>query len=71
MELLKELVIIGDWAKSCKTREQLLTVKNYLDNKVKSPYTRFPTKMTHKAYYHLGIVDGIILTLLKTRFKTI
>lgn len=68
MSYIKELVIIGNWAKSCKTKEQLDTVRKYLDKKIKSKDFKFPEKDTAKANYSLGIVDGIILTLSKTRF---
>jgi len=68
MNIIDELITIGNWAKSCKTKEQLMLVKRFLDKKATSPHTKFPKHLAVKVHYNLGIVDGIILTLSKTRF---
>lgn len=69
MDTIQELEIIGNWAKSCETRDQLERVKLFLDRKVNKKSFNFPKHRSREAYMSLGIVEGIILTLFKTKFK--
>lgn len=57
------LATIGNWAKSCTTIEQLIVVDKFLDKHC----TRMRWRSTELSvlHYHLGIVDGIILSLKK------
>lgn len=61
------LITIGNWARSCKTLEQLNNVKTFLTKRVKTT-KEFSTKDTITLNYHLGIVDGIILSLKEVKF---
>tara|TARA_R110000772_G_scaffold17348_3_gene48471 strand:+ start:1508 stop:1741 length:234 start_codon:yes stop_codon:yes gene_type:complete len=65
-ETIGDLVIIGNWAKSCKTIVQLLTVNNFLINY--SANHSFPKYRSDEVLFNQGVVSGIILTLIKTRF---
>lgn len=66
-KLLDNLVIIGNWAKSCKTLDQLDLVSEFIArNYLTWKYSKQDTEIVS---YNLGMVDGIILTLTKTKFK--
>jgi len=67
-KVVEELTTIGNWAKSCKTREQLMLVDKFLNKKVATSYFKFPSMDSSICHLHLGVVDGIILTLAKTKF---
>jgi hypothetical protein len=67
--VVKELVIIGNWAKTCKTIEQLETVEKFLDKKVNSSVWWYPSIDKEVCHFHLGVVKGMILTLFKIRFE--
>lgn len=64
-DIINELVIIGNWAKSCKTKEQLEVVNKFLDKKMYS----YPKKhIGLEVSFHMGIVSGIILSLKKLKY---
>lgn len=68
---IKKLAVIGNWAKSCKTSEQLEIVSNFMNRHVMTiqPFNRWEVKEFGRVMYHLGIVDGIILSIKKLKFK--
>ena len=64
-DIVNDLVIIGNWAKSCKTKEQLEVVDNFLKKKISS----YPKKhIGLDVSFHMGIVFGIILSLKKLKY---
>ncbi len=65
-ETISEMVVIGNWAKSCKTKEQLDTVSTFFE-KYLNKYSFFKYG-ADKVLLNQGMVLGIILTLSKTRF---
>jgi len=65
-ETIADLVIIGNWAKSCKSQEQLDTVDGFFERYLQK--YKFPKYRSDEVIYNSGIVAGIILTLNKTRF---
>ena len=65
-ECVDDLVVIGNWAKSCMTREQLTTVEKFLEKYVdKYSYCKFGAD---RVLFNQGMVFGIILTIKKLRF---
>jgi hypothetical protein len=66
---IKKLSIIGNWAKSCETSEQLNSVENFMNSHVNNIKPFMFPKESHRVMYHCGIIDGIILTVGKLKFK--
>lgn len=66
---LNDLVTIGNWAKSCETKEQLdivdKTFKDYCKN------NKFWKHRADEVLFNQGVVAGIILTLYKIRFGSV
>ena len=64
-KLLQDLVTIGNWAKSCTTKEQLESTKKFLNKRL------LDTSCTREEYgkvmYNIGLVDGIILSIEKIK----
>lgn len=65
---LDDLIIIGNWAKSCETKEQFENVKKFLTNKI-NIYKSCKTWEAEKALYNLGFIDGMFLAIEKLKFK--
>lgn len=68
---ISEIIIIANWAKSCKTKEQLDNIDSFLKKYYKrmKPSFYFTQKDSHRVMYHMGIVDGIILSIRKLKFN--
>jgi hypothetical protein len=62
-EVIKELEIIGKWANSCVTIEQLNGVERLFHRKIQYKSYQFPIIDSRPCYMGLGKVQGILLTL--------
>jgi len=61
---VEEFTYIGNWVKSCKTLEQLNTVENFLNTKIKFlAKQNFSRKDISALNYHLGVLDGTIMSI--------
>jgi hypothetical protein len=65
--IINELVTIGNWAKSCKTLEQLDIVTNFFHDKCEVYNKHFNVNL--EIMLHIGIVTGILLSIRKLRFS--
>jgi hypothetical protein len=66
--MILELIIIGNWAKTCKTKEQLDVVENFLNKKSSIMFK--DKNFGSAACFNLGVVCGIILSLNKIKFSS-
>ena len=65
-KVINELVEVGNLAKQCKTKEELEGVKEIFNSKIDT--LTFSKQDIKSAYFHLGIVEGIILSIEKLKF---
>lgn len=67
---ISNLITISKWALSCKTKEQLKNVENFMSNHMNNmkPFRRYEMEESHRVMYHAGAVDGIIISLNKSKF---
>lgn len=62
-KIIKEIVTIGDWMKSCRNQEQLDAVNDFLNSKK----WVIPSIDSAIISFHLGVVRGISLTIEKRK----
>lgn len=68
---IDNLVTIGNWAKSCKTKEQLQNVDKFFHNHMSNikPFNKWEMGKSHRVMFHCGIVSGMLLSIKKLKFK--
>lgn len=68
---IQNLIRIAKWIKSCKTKIQLDNIEKFLKDYYKrvDESNWFTASESHRIMYHIGFVDGMVLTLQKTKFN--